>query len=126
LNRLQNQLELIFYDIKTGEQKVILKEVSNTWVDVHDYLTFLNDGKHFIWASERDGWLHLYLYRIDGKLVNQITVGEFEVDQLCFVDEKNRKIYYTSTEVSPLERHLYVIDFNGRNKRRLTSRIRLA
>jgi len=121
LNRLQNQLELIFYDIKTGEQKVILKEVSNTWVDVHDYLTFLNDGKHFIWASERDGWLHLYLYRIDGKLVNQITVGEFEVDQLCFVDEKNRKIYYTSTEVSPLERHLYVIDFNGRNKRRLTA-----
>ncbi|CUS80437.1 dipeptidyl-peptidase-4 [Candidatus Kryptonium thompsonii] len=120
LNRLQNKLELIFYNIKTGEQKLILTEESNTWVDVHDYLTFLKDGRHFIWASERDGWLHLYLYRIDGKLINQITEGTFEIDQLCFVDEKNRKIYYTSTEVSPLERHLYVIDFKGLNKKKLS------
>ena len=83
-------------------------------------MTFLKDGRHFIWASERDGWLHLYLYRIDGKLINQITEGTFEIDQLCFVDEKNRKIYYTSTEVSPLERHLYVIDFKGLNKKKLS------
>ncbi len=121
LNRLQNKLELIFYDIKTGETKTILTEESNTWVDVHDHLIFLKDGKHFIWASERDGWFHIYLYRTDGKLVNQITKGEFEVDQICFVDEKNEKIYYTSTEVSPLERHLYVIDFKGKNKKRLTT-----
>jgi dipeptidyl-peptidase-4 len=120
LNRLQNKLELIFYNIKTGEQKIILTEESNTWIDVHDYLTFLNDKRHFIWASERDGWLHLYLYRIDGKLLNQITKGEFEIDQLCFIDERNGKIYYTSTEVSPLERHLYVINFKGTQKKRLT------
>lgn len=121
LNRLQNKLELILYNIKTGEQRLILTEESNTWIDVYDYLTFFKDGRHFLWASERDGWLHFYLYRIDGKLVNQITKGEFEIDQLCYVDEKNRKIYYTSTEVSPLERHLYVIDFKGTNKKRLTS-----
>lgn len=120
LNRLQNKLELIFYNIKTSEHKVILTEESNTWVDIHDYLTFLNDKRHFIWASERDGWLHLYLYRVDGKLVNQITKGEFEIDQLCYIDERNGKIYYTSTEVSPLERHLYVINFKGTQKKRLT------
>lgn len=120
LNRLQNKLELILYNIKTGESKTILTEESKTWVDVHDHLFFLKDGKHFIWASERDGWFHIYFYGIDGKLINQITKGEFEVDQICFIDEKNGRIYYTSTEVSPLERHLYVIDFKGRNKKRLT------
>ncbi len=121
LNRLQNKLELIFHNIKTGEERVILTEESRTWVDVHDHLIFLKDGKRFIWASERDGWLHIYLYGTDGKLINQVTKGEFEIEEICFVDEKSEKIYYTSTEVSPLERHLYMIDFKGRNKKQLTT-----
>lgn len=121
LNRLQNHLELLFADITTGATRTVLEEKSNAWIDIEDYLTFLSDKKHFIWASERDGWKHLYQYDYTGKLIGQITKGEWEVDGLTFVDEKNRTIFFLSTEVSPNERHLFSSTFDGSKKTRLTT-----
>jgi dipeptidyl-peptidase-4 len=87
---------------------------------MNDDLYFFADGKHFLWPSERDGYMHLYRYRMDGTLVNQVTKGKwalasaggiaFWVHQaLVGVDEKNDWIYFTALERSSIERHLYRI-----------------
>ncbi|OJJ21448.1 S9 family peptidase [marine bacterium AO1-C] len=122
LNRLQNKLELLHGDVTTGKTKVILTEESNTYVDVEftDDLTYLNNGKEFIFTSEKDGFKHIYLYTMGGKLVRQITKGDWEVREFEGVDEKRKLLYFTSTEASPLGRQLYRIDIKGRKKTRLT------
>ncbi len=120
MNRLQNKMELLFADALTGKSKTILTFSDPCWVDVNDDLTFLKDKKHFIWSSEQDGWNHLYLFDYDGKLINQITKGEWEVDKLLQVDEANKILYYTSSERSPLRRDLYSISFDGKDKKRLS------
>ncbi|GAB3666609.1 S9 family peptidase [Echinicola sediminis] len=122
LNRLQNQLDLFHADARTGESKVILTETSETYVDLdyNDNLLYLADGKGFIKTSEKDGFKHIYHHDMDGEPIKQITAGNWEVTEVVGVDEKAKKIYYVSTERSPLERNLYVIKFNGKGKKELT------
>ncbi|WP_209331341.1 S9 family peptidase [Lunatimonas salinarum] len=121
LNRLQNQLDLLHADASTGTSRLILHEESTTYVDLdyNDNLQYLSDNKSFITTSEKSGYKHIYHYDMDGKLIRQVTSGDWEVTNLVGVDEKNKKIYFESTEVSPLERHLYVINLNGTGKKRL-------
>ena len=122
MNRLQNKLELLHADARTGATAKILEEISPTYIDLEftDDLTYLKNGKQFIWSSERDGYKHLYLYDMAGKLIRQITKGPWEVTDFLGVDERKGLVYYTSKEVSPLERHLYVVSVSGKNKKRLT------
>ncbi|MBT1703066.1 S9 family peptidase [Chryseosolibacter indicus] len=122
LNRLQNQLDLIHTNANTGKSSIVLTEREDAYVDLEfiDDLTYLKDGKHFIHSSERDGYKHLYLYSMAGGLVKQVTKGAFEVYEFLGYDEKAKLFYYSSTEVSPLERHLYSISFDGKKKQRLT------
>lgn len=123
LNRLQNKLELMFANIKTGESQIIFTETDSCWVDVEkDNLFFLNESKHFTWTSERDGFHHIYLHDVNGNLVSQVTKGNWEIDQLISVDEENQLIYYTSRERSPLHRDLYSIKYDGTNKKRMTEK----
>jgi dipeptidyl-peptidase-4 len=120
LNRLQNKLELMIGNINTGEINIIITETDSCWVDVYDNLKFMKDGKRFIWSSERDGFLHLYLYDLNGKLINQITKGNWEIDKLISADEEKEVVYYTSLERSPLNKDLYSINLDGSNKKRIT------
>ncbi|WP_187262863.1 S9 family peptidase [Pontibacter beigongshangensis] len=120
MNRLQNTLELLHANATTGKATVVLKETDKAYIDVTDDLTYLKDGKSFIHSSEKDGYNHLYLYNINGKLVRQITKGNWEVSSFVGFDEKNDVLYYLSTEVSPLDRHLYSISSKGKKKKRLT------
>ncbi|CCH51536.1 peptidase S9B dipeptidylpeptidase IV domain protein [Fibrisoma limi BUZ 3] len=122
LNRLQNRLDLLHINAATGQSTTILTETSPTYVDLEftDDLTYLRDGKAFVWSSERSGFKHLYLHDMSGKLIRPITSGEFEAINILGVDEKNQAVYYLSTEDSPLERQLYRIGLDGRNKTRLT------
>lgn len=123
LNRLQNKLDLLHVNTKTAQVKTILSETTDTYIDIDfvDDLTYLEDGKSFIFASEKSGFKHLYWYGIDGKLKNQITSGNWEVDNFLGVDEssKTAKLYFTSTEYSPMDRLFYSIDINGKNKKSL-------
>ena len=116
LNRLQNTLEILHANATTGEAQVVLKEVDQAYVDITDDLTYLNSGKGFIFSSEKDGFNHLYLYDMKGKLVRQITKGNWEISRFIGLDEKNNMLYYISTEVSPLERHLYRINLTAKTK----------
>ena len=121
MNRLQNQLDILEADASLGNTKTLLSEKSETYVEIFDYqITFLKNSSEFVWASERDGYNHLYLYSSDGKLIRQITHGNWEVTDLLGVDEAKKTIYYISTEVSPMERQLFAVSLDGKKKQRLT------
>ncbi|MBO6793173.1 MAG: S9 family peptidase [Balneolaceae bacterium] len=120
MNRLQNKEELLFADVSTGETNVMLTEESETWLDVHDDLMFLDNGKQFLTTSSRTGYNHVYLYKMDGEEIRQITKGEYDVTEIIGFDERRHNLYYVSTEVSPLERHFYRIRVDGRRKRAMT------
>lgn len=128
LNRKQNHLRLFMADGRTGNAKPILEEKSPTWVDIFDFFAGINHllyfpagTKEFYWVSDRSGFAHLYRYDYSGKLLNPVTSGPWEVTYVHHIDPKAKKVYFTSTEVSPLERHLFVADLDGKNKRRLTT-----
>ncbi|MBC7864256.1 MAG: S9 family peptidase, partial [Bacteroidia bacterium] len=121
MNRLQNKNELFFYDVKANANKLILTEEAKTYVDVKEDLTFLAANKGFIWSSERDGYNQMYFYDFTGKLINQVTKGNWDVMQFCGIDEAAKKLYYISTEISATDRDLYVVDLNGKNKKKLST-----
>ncbi|WP_373511180.1 alpha/beta fold hydrolase, partial [Persicitalea sp.] len=119
-NRLQNRLDLLHADATTGQVRTILTEEAETYVDLifTDDLTYLDNGEEFIFSSERSGYKHLYLYDMDGTLDRQLTSGGWEVAEFLGIDEPNNLVYYTSTDVSPLERHLYRQDIAAPKRRR--------
>ncbi|MFV8225052.1 S9 family peptidase [Christiangramia aquimixticola] len=121
LNRHQNDLNLLFVDARTNTAEVILNETDKAYVDITDNLTFLEDNS-FIWSSEKDGWNHIYHYSEKGKLIDQITKGDWEVTNYYGYDKKAKRIYYQSTENGSVNRDVYSIKPNGKSKKRLTSR----
>lgn len=122
LNRLQNQLDILHINIQDGDGRLVLSETANTYVNLtaNDDLRYLRNGKHFIMTSEKSGFKHIYLYSVEGRQLKQITQGNWEVDKLVAIDEKRKTIYYTSTEETPLERHLYAIQWDKNRKKRLS------
>ncbi|SHM67259.1 dipeptidyl-peptidase-4 [Flavobacterium chilense] len=122
LNRHQDNLDLLFVDGTTATAKVVLNEKDKAYVDVTDNLTFLKDNS-FIWTSEKDGFNHIYLYDKTGKLKNQVTKGNWEVTSYYGFDEKTKTIFYQSTENGSINRDLYRIGLDGKNKVRLTSKV---
>ena len=122
LNRLQNQMDLFHADAGSGQSRLVLKETSDTYVDLNynDNLQYLKDGKGFIRTSEKDGHKHIYHHDMNGGLIRQVTSGNWEVTDFVGVDETKQKIYFISTEASPLERNLYSIQLNGKRKKLLT------
>ncbi len=121
-SRNQQQLELRAVSVKDMTQSILVKENSPTWINLHDDLVFLKDNKHFIWASERDGYKHLYLYQLDGTLQKQLTAGSWIVDSIEAVDNTRRLVYFSGRKDTPLERHLYAVSFDGGEIDRISSR----
>ena len=124
-SRDQKTLVLKTYDLKKRRQKTLLTETSTHWLNLHKDLTFLSDNKTFIWASERDGYKHLYHYNLKGELISQLTKGAWVVDSLTRIDEKNGWVYFTGRADTPLERHLYKVPLSGKspeNVQRITKR----
>jgi dipeptidyl-peptidase 4 len=113
INREQNKLDLLLADSSNGKTSPILTEKDPDWVNVHDDLQFLKDAKRFLWSSERTGYCHLYLYDLSGKQLVQLTKGDWEVSGIDAVDEVKGLVYFTATEKSPIERHLYRVSFDG-------------
>jgi dipeptidyl-peptidase-4 len=119
LNRHQNNLDLLFIDGNSGVAKVVLNEKDKAYVDVTDNLTFLKDNS-FIWTSEKDGFNHIYLYDKNGKLKNQVTKGKWEVTNYYGLDEKTNTVFYQSVENGSINRDVYKISLDGKNKVRLS------
>jgi dipeptidyl-peptidase-4 len=119
LNRHQNHLDLIFVDANTAKTQVIHTEKDKAFVDVTDHLTFLKDNS-FIWTSEADGYNHIYHYNANGRRINQITKGPWEVTAYYGLDEKNKTIFFQSTEEGSTNRTVYSIQLDGKKKRKLS------
>lgn len=119
LNRLQNHFEVLLCD-SSGASRVVYDERNDRYVERVDgrTVTFLPDGDRFVVRSERDGFMHLYLYSVSEGLLGRITSGEWEVTELLGIE--GDRVYYLSTETSPLRRDLYAVRLDGRGKRRLT------
>jgi len=122
LNRLQNKLELLFSDATSGSSKVIYTEENKYYIEDGNYdnITFLKDGDRMILNSEQSGYNHIYLFNIENQELQQITSGNWDVTDLIGVDQDKERIYYQSAEVSPMDRNVYSIGFNGKGKKELT------
>ncbi|WP_375416363.1 S9 family peptidase [uncultured Hymenobacter sp.] len=121
LNRLQNKLEVIHANAATGQGRGVLTETDPAYLEVaDDDLRYLQGGREFLFASERDGFRNLYLYNMSGKLTRQLTKGRFDVSEVVGVDEKNGFVYYTSPDPSPLQRHLFRVSLKGGKTQRLS------
>ena len=108
MNRNQNKLDLLYGNPETGTVQTVLEEENDTYIDVEDgKLSFLDDGEHFVFLSERSGYNHAYLYRNDGTELGPVTDGAWEVASFHGIDEESLTAYFTATKKSSIERHLY-------------------
>jgi dipeptidyl-peptidase-4 len=121
-NRRQNILELCAADPATGTVRVVLREDWPTgWVENSPLMQFLQDGKRFLWISERTGWRNIYLYSLEGKLLRQLTDHAFEVASIVDVDEEGNQLFYTARSGdNPLKFQLHRVSLDGSADRRLT------
>jgi dipeptidyl-peptidase-4 len=116
LNRHQNNLKLHKVNALSSSSSLLLNETDNAYVDIHDNLTFLADNS-FIWTSEKDGFNHIYHHDFNGKLIKQITKGNWEVTNYYGFDESKKTIYYQSVENGSINRGVYSVNLDGQNKK---------
>ena len=119
-SRDQQTLDLLKVNAQNGESRVLLTETSNTWINLHNELAFLESRPRFIWSSERSGHAHLYLYDNEGELIRPLTSGEWDVadgararSALLHIDEAGERIFVTGTLDSPVERNIYEVSLSG-------------
>lgn len=122
VNRAQNRSELKAFDPTTGKAlRTLFVEEDDRYIEPRYPARFV-PGKNnlFIWQSRRDGWDHLYLYNTEGRLIRQLTRGEWEVVSVLDFSPDGKQLYYLSTEESPLGRNLYSLSIATGKKRPLT------
>ncbi|MCD6556005.1 MAG: S9 family peptidase, partial [Bacteroidales bacterium] len=125
LNRLQNKFELLFADPNNGNTNVVYTETNKYYIDEADFdnLRFLDDGKHFVMTSERDGYRHLYLHDMNGKEVKQLTSGKWDVTDFYGYDKNRKLFYFQSAEESPVNRAVYKVNIKGTKKNKLSEQL---
>jgi dipeptidyl-peptidase-4 len=121
LNRVQSELNVVAAQAASGAAKVVLEEKDPYWINIKDDFRWLPKREQFIMGSERDGYRHLYVFDRNGKVVSQLTKGEWEVTALSHVDESGGRVFFHSTEQSPLERHFYSVSLSGGERKKLTN-----
>lgn len=120
MNRHQSNLVFMCYNILERTYNSVFVDQNDAWLEITDDYYFLNDNKTMIITSERDGFNHIYKVGFDGK-VTQLTQGQFDVASIAAIDQKAKLIYYLSNESHTLNRDLYVINFDGKKKKLLSS-----
>jgi dipeptidyl-peptidase-4 len=112
-NRLQNTLQLMLGDARSGKVRTILTDQDSAWVDVVDDMRWLDGGKRFTWVSERDGWRHMYNVARDGSDPRLITPGNLDIAQVLTIDETGGWVYYLASPDNPTQRYLYRAKLDG-------------
>ena len=125
MDRGQNNLKIYELDMSTGAKKEVYQEYQKTWIDLEDRVSgrinFLSNNQGYIAQSDASGWNQLYLYTMEGKLINAITSGKYTVTGIKFIDEKNKTIYFTARGLENTARiDLYAVYFNGTELKKLT------
>ena len=124
-NREQTELRVVRFDPATGRAAPLLTETSDVWINLHDVLRPLKKGAGelegaFLWASERSGFRHLELRARDGRLLRELTRGDWMVDLVRGVDEERGLVWFLGTKDGPTQKHLYCVPLAGGEVRRLT------
>lgn len=126
LNRLQNQQDIFHYSTKFKSATNILTDKSKTYIHATytDEWIYLDNGTHFLMSSEREGYKHFYIHRMDGQLEYKATSGGYNAEKLIALDQRSKTpvLYYTSTENGSTERHVYQVDFKGKGKIQLSTK----
>ena len=121
MNREQNEISIYSVNPDNGQKKKILNQKQNSWVEFFEDIYFMNDNSGFILRSDVNGNSHLYYYSYEGKLVQQLTSGDWNVTSINYVDEKNRKVFFSANKENIFETHGYAVDLKGKNLRKITS-----
>lgn len=111
--RLQNELEILLVETATLSTKTIYKEISKTYIEISDDLTFFGNNKGFIWKSEKSGYFHLYKYDLAGKNEVALTKGNWEVREFQGYDAANERLYFTASKNRPMDTELYSVSIKG-------------
>jgi dipeptidyl-peptidase-4 len=119
LNRLQNTLDVLLADARTGQVRTVLTERDSAWVDVVDDWRWLDGGRRFTWISERDGWRHLYTVSRDGGDAKLVTPGAMDVVSVASIDTAGGWVYFIASPENATQRFLYRsrLDGSGRAER---------
>lgn len=120
MNRHQSHLDFVRYNTLTKQMDVVFTDENKCWLEITDDYYFMNDNKTMMVTSERDGYNHIYKVEFGGK-ITQLTQGQWDVASIAAVDQKSKLVYYLSNESDVLNRDLYVINFDGKKKKMLTS-----
>ena len=112
-SRDQKRLDLVSVDAATLRQRTLISETSPTWVSIHDDLRFLAGRDAFVWASERSGRKHLYLYHLDGRLLHPISSGAWGIDNLLAIDEKAGRVFVASNRDAVIDKQVYALALDG-------------
>ena len=128
MNRAQDHLKLYLFNVLTGEKSMIMEEKNYAWIDIFDFFagelhlfSFPEEMDSFFWISDRDAYSHVYQYDYEGNVLGQITSGDYDVVSVKAIDPAKKTIYYLSCEISPMERNLYSVKFNGKGKKQITT-----
>ena len=108
--RDQRHLDLLAFDPATGKGRVILTETDPHWVDLTDDFRPLDDGS-FLWTSERSGFVHIYLHAPDGKLIRQVTEGDWPVAQIEGIDKAKSTVIFSASRDTPIESRVYAVSW---------------
>ncbi len=120
LSRDWQHLELRAYDVASGAGRAILVENLEPWINLHYDLRVIDSTGEFTWSSERSGFRHLYLYSPDGKLIRQLTGGDWPAEATVALDQNRRALYFAGWQQTPVERQLFRVSLDGGEPERLT------
>lgn len=122
LNRDQNHLKMNKYDAKNGQLvQTLFEEKNEKYVEPQYPLFFFNDNPNqFVYLSQKDGFMHMYLYKSDGSFIKQLTTGEWLVNEILVYNHTTQEIFFTGTKDSPLQKNLYAVNITTGKIRRIT------
>jgi len=115
MNRLQNQNQIVLADATTGALTSLFTERDEAWLDVVDDWKWLDDGKRFLWVSERDGWRHVYSVPRDGSTSTAVTFGDYDVINIRLIDERGGWLYFMASPDNATQTYLYRTRLDGRS-----------
>jgi len=119
MNRLQNTNDVLLVDTNNGQVTKLLREQDEAWIDIHDELFWLDDGRRFTWISERDGWRRVYLVSRTGE-TQRATRDDWDVIELVHADARRDEMYFLASPHNPTQRYLYRACLDGSSARRVT------
>ena len=129
LNRKQNESKLYVCNISDASVKNIYTETDKAWIDIKSYWNdsdprgweWVSNGTAFLWVSEKDGWRHIYQVSSDGKKETLLTKGDYDIETISAIDEKNNYVYFIASPQSAIQRYLYRTKMDGKGKLELVS-----